>query len=117
MILDNIEPEYNNLQSVNERRAYISEKAKQVKLIDFGLASHSNNEEWLYTKCGTPGFLAPELFASDQEVKDNTTSKLDVYAVGIMLYFMLTNEFPFDSKEFTDVYQRNKNMEVDFSNI
>lgn len=32
-----------------------------LKLVDFGLATRYNIEEYLFKRCGTPGFVAPEV--------------------------------------------------------
>lgn len=37
--------------------------AESVKILDFGLAAYLHNNH-IYSKCGTPGFLAPELFGT-----------------------------------------------------
>ena len=34
---------------------------KSVKLTDFGLATKVNVSKLLYPKCGTPGYVAPEI--------------------------------------------------------
>jgi len=34
---------------------------EEVRIIDFGLAALANDKEYLYPKCGTPGFVAPEI--------------------------------------------------------
>ena len=33
-----------------------------IKIVDFGLASFTNVDEYLYSRCGTPGYVAPEVF-------------------------------------------------------
>ena len=32
-----------------------------LKIVDFGLATSCDVEEFLYLKCGTPGYVAPEV--------------------------------------------------------
>jgi len=32
-----------------------------LKILDFGLAAKTTDKELLFTKCGTPGFVAPEI--------------------------------------------------------
>ena len=32
-----------------------------LKIVDFGLASYSNEAPYIFPKCGTPGFVAPEI--------------------------------------------------------
>ena len=58
-----------------------------LKLTDFGFAKYC--ETRTYTLCGTPEYLAPEL----TEGVAGTSS--DIYAMGIVLYQMLTGRVPF----------------------
>lgn len=32
-----------------------------LKIVDFGLATRINVDHYLYPRCGTPGFVAPEI--------------------------------------------------------
>ena len=70
----------------------------QLKLIDFGL-SVDENTNTIGDITGTPYYLSPEM----AEGKDKITGKCDVWALGIMLYAMLTNEFPFDGNNLQDM--------------
>ena len=36
-------------------------KLYSVKIIDFGLGTFIDIKEYLYKRCGTPGFVAPEV--------------------------------------------------------
>lgn len=38
----------------------IENDLSSLKVADFGLASFVNEYPYLYPKCGTPGFVAPE---------------------------------------------------------
>ncbi len=33
-------------------------------LIDFGMSEYFKEEEYLFHRCGTPGYVAPEVFGS-----------------------------------------------------
>eukprot|EP00928_Gymnodinium_smaydae_P039610 TRINITY_DN27021_c0_g2_i1.p1 TRINITY_DN27021_c0_g2~~TRINITY_DN27021_c0_g2_i1.p1 ORF type:complete len:590 (+),score=141.65 TRINITY_DN27021_c0_g2_i1:208-1977(+) len=60
-----------------------------IKLIDFGLGMLAGDD--LSRVCGTPVFMAPEVF-------DGKYGKeADIYAVGMMMYYLLTKELPFAS--------------------
>lgn len=61
-------------------------------LADFGIAKSLERESGLTlagTFIGTPEYMAPELFESQG------SRSSDIYALGIVLYFMLTNTLPF----------------------
>jgi serine/threonine protein kinase len=40
----------------------IEDKDYQIRIADMGLAAFTPNDEVLYQKCGTPGYVAPEIF-------------------------------------------------------
>lgn len=66
----------------------------QVKLVDFGIASKSGARRLTFGKLsnvmGTPDYIAPE------QVKGKRgDQRSDLYALGVMLYEMLTGEVPF----------------------
>jgi serine/threonine-protein kinase len=67
-----------------------------VKLIDFGLAQQAQTPQELIggTTFGTVSYLAPEQ-ASGEKVDIQT----DVYALGCVVYEMLTGRAPFDSDD------------------
>lgn len=61
-------------------------KLHSVTLIDFGLADHYSVEgNYLFTRCGTPGFVAPEIL---QDKPYNL--KVDIYSLGIVMYMLCT---------------------------
>ena len=51
-----------------------------IKIIDFGL---SCPRKICYEKCGTIGYIAPEIVFNDQY-----DEKCDMYSVGVLLYQM-----------------------------
>jgi len=82
----------------------------QVKIIDFGIAKAENDPNLTLagTSCGTPAYMAPEQFTPTDKVN---YTLVDIYAVGVTLYYTLTGELPFkgnnefairDAKIFSD---------------
>ncbi len=65
-----------------------------VKVADFGLARVAASEADGLTRSdlafGTPDFIAPEALVSSTDVD----ARADLYAVGVMLYHMLTGQLP-----------------------
>ena len=40
-------------------------ESDKIKLCDFGLATHVDVKEYLYKRCGTPGYVCPEVVNAD----------------------------------------------------
>ena len=69
-------------------------KRGEIKLADFGIASDSQEEDTLTQSgvaLGTPAYMPPEQFENSATVD----SRADIYALGIMLYEMITGTKPY----------------------
>ncbi|CDK24739.1 unnamed protein product [Kuraishia capsulata CBS 1993] len=73
----------------------ILDKRLDAKLSDFGFAREmpysANGKGLLNTFCGTPAYMAPELVAR----QPYSGVKVDIWALGVMLYVMLQGYMPF----------------------
>lgn len=60
-----------------------------LKLVDFGLAKRVKHNERMQTRTGTPCYMSPEFLRGDY------TQKTDIWSAGVILYYLLSGEFPF----------------------
>ena len=80
-----------------------------LKIADFGLAIVIKPEVPERLKCGSPGYVAPEVL---NNLGYNT--KADIFSAGIMLYIMLTGVFPFRCSNVEETLKKNKEGDVSF---
>jgi len=64
-----------------------------LMLADFGLSKVLEEDQFsiLTTTCGTPGYMAPEIFK-----KAGHGKPVDIWAIGVITYFLLCGYTPFD---------------------
>ncbi|XP_069879430.1 sperm motility kinase-like [Dipodomys merriami] len=63
-----------------------------IKVSDFGLSTRVNWGHLLKHTCGAVLFRPPEMFL----LKCHDGCKMDVWGLGILLYFIITGKFPFE---------------------
>lgn len=79
-----------------------------VRIGDFGISKRLQEDSMLRTMTGTQAYMAPEMFAYmvHDEEEHSYTQAVDVWALGIVLYQMLTLELAFgDPKQLYRYYK------------
>ena len=94
----------------------------KVVLADFGLAAHIMDKENMSSRCGTGGFVAPEMFQLDwdrhlEEEAIANVAKIDVFSFGMMVYATAYGENPFIDTTLTWTYARNAHCLLPLSNM
>jgi serine/threonine protein kinase len=63
-------------------------------LADFGLATWTSDEAQMARRAGSPGYVAPEICLGTPYCV-----KVDIFGIGVVLYFTLSKEMPFTSRD------------------
>ena len=84
----------------------------RVKIGDFGLSTRLYyDDERKHTMCGTPNYLSPELVTATEK---GHSYEVDIWAVGVSAFAMLTGRPPFQSIKKTLTYEYIKNCQYRF---
>lgn len=91
----------------------------QVKIVDFGL-SREYEENMLKTMCGTPLYIAPEIFEEKEY-----DFRVDIWSIGAIIYKLLFGKTPTKGKNIFEVgkntikgdYTIKKNIEISYDMI
>lgn len=83
-------------------------------IADFGLSEFANIEKYLFVRCGTPGYVAPEVI----NIKDMTTkysSICDLFSLGLIFHILLTGRSAFSGTTYNEVLSQNRAANIDLS--
>lgn len=83
-----------------ENLMMVNEEDNEIKLIDFGLAFNCSCVQG--SKCGSPGYVAPEIMLSNCY-----NSKVDVFSAGVVLYLLLVGKHPFEGRNDRKIMENN----------
>ena len=81
-----------------------------VKVADFGLARFLYADQLAKTKCGTPGYVAPEILSE----KPYRGEPADFWSMGVVLFILLSGEPPFFDEDSFNLFEMIKKAKYDF---
>mmetsp|Transcript_26982 Transcript_26982/g.20185 ORF Transcript_26982/g.20185 Transcript_26982/m.20185 type:complete len:117 (-) Transcript_26982:994-1344(-) len=61
-----------------------------IRLGDLGLAAELPQEKYLKQRCGTPGYIAPEMLLAKAY-----NEKVDIFSAGVVMFNLLTKKLLF----------------------
>jgi calcium-dependent protein kinase len=90
----------------------------KVCLADFGLAAYGEESEKMSKRCGTAGFIAPEIFdhawaemfsspPEDPEEATQRMLKTDIFSFGMLIYATALGTNPFFAPTLKKIYKNN----------
>ena len=74
---------------------FLDEDHQQVVIIDFGICGMSNGKNKDVIKAGTLEYSCPEIASGDEF---ESSPKIDVWSLGVILFYMLYGTLPFKGK-------------------
>ncbi|GKA49631.1 CBL-interacting serine/threonine-protein kinase 24-like protein [Tanacetum coccineum] len=76
---------------------------ENLKVSDFGLSAlPQEGVELLYTTCGTPNYIAPEVLRK----RGYDGAVADIWSCGVILYVLLTGYLPFEESDLATLYKK-----------
>ena len=91
----------------NEKKFIETVKNYIIKLIDLGFTREIEEEENTKSFCGSPLEMAPEIWDlkyNKGEKSYNYDYRVDLWSLGVVLYKLAFNNFPFIGQEFKKIY-------------
>jgi len=82
-----------------------------LAICDFGLATYADEEKYLFVRCGTPGFVAPEIInIRDMSTKSEPIS--DVFSAGIIFHYLIFGCSIFEGKKYNEILNQNRACDI-----
>ncbi|CAM9663528.1 unnamed protein product, partial [Choristocarpus tenellus] len=83
-----------------------------VVLADFGMAARVGPDGLVRGRCGTPGYVAPEILHA--KVKEGYGINVDAFSVGVVAYTVLCGYEPFYGRNEENLIAANKAANFEF---
>lgn len=90
---------------------------EDVVIVDFGLAAYTWDTQPLYCRCGTPGYIAPEVIAAKSSETNFVVSKTcDVFGLGVIMYSLCLGKNPFEKADLNvdQIIKKNLECKIDY---
>jgi calcium-dependent protein kinase len=62
----------------------------QPVIVDYGLATNVDVKKYLFYRCGTPGYVAPEIIALSEN--GHVNPECDIFSIGAIFHVFLTRK-------------------------
>ena len=85
----------------------IHEDEYDIRVADFGLATFTPNDEYISYKCGTPGYVAPEILKGE-----GYSYKADIFSMGSLFFNILTGRYLFHGANHNETLALNLDCKI-----
>jgi len=91
---------------------YNNEANSDIKIIDFGFARIFDTKKGFDDILGTPIYMAPEILGNK-----SYGIECDIWSLGVLIYFLLSGEFPFKPNGMRGIMKQIRNTEFQPKNL
>lgn len=67
-------------------------------IVDYGLATFADIEKYLFFRCGTPGYVAPEIIELNES--KHVEPECDIFSAGVIFHILLTRKAVFEGTKY-----------------
>lgn len=79
-------------------------------IVDFGLGTDADQDEYIFFRCGTPGYVAPEIVNLTR--CEHIEPICDIYSLGAVFHLLLCGRSLFSGTTYEEVYNNNKEFKT-----
>ena len=80
----------------------------EIRIADFGLATFTPYDEFIQHRCGSPGYVAPEVLKGKPY-----NYKADIFGAGSIFFNLLSRRYLFSGATAEEVLKRNARCQID----
>ena len=91
---------------------FLDKEKTHIVIIDFGISGMSNGNQKEKIKAGTTRFLPPEIVGGEEF---SSNQKIDIWALGVILYLMVEGCYPFNGKNTKDIIKSILKDNIEFN--
>ncbi|CAD8140070.1 unnamed protein product [Paramecium pentaurelia] len=87
-----------------------------LRIVDFGLATWQTAVTYPFPKCGTPGYVAPEI-ANLKDLTFKYDKICDMFSVGCIFYKLITSKDLFPGNDYHEILKLNKKCIINLDTL
>jgi serine/threonine protein kinase len=89
-------------RDIKPQNIIVDDSLQEIKIIDFGLSLNvsKNMEIKHYRRCGTMGYMSPEVFANRRDQMKPYGFKSDLFSFGIIAHMLLLGFNPLKGRNY-----------------
>lgn len=101
-------------RDINPRNIFFRHKKLYVENIvlgdfEFAISEKEIKNDKFYVKCGTPGYIAPEIITLNTKKEKFYDRSCDLFSLGVLFYKLRIGKLPFEGIGFDEFLKKTQN--------